>query len=127
MPRFVILEHRTPPGHPRSAHFDLMLEQDGVLRTWACDELPAAGQTTSAEQLPDHRLDYLELEGEISGGRGSVRRVAAGEYVLMQGTGSELRCRLSSKEVSGELTLARDPQAPQRWWVSLDTGDSPSA
>ena len=35
MPRYVILQHDTPPGYPRPLHWDLMLEQGRTLRTWA--------------------------------------------------------------------------------------------
>src|SRR4051794_23553598 len=64
MPRFVLLRHETPAGSERPTHFDLMLEHNGVLRTWALSGLPAAGEPLLAEQLPDHRLAYLDYEGE---------------------------------------------------------------
>jgi hypothetical protein len=69
-----------------------MLEADGVLWTWELRELPAtwaralgcetAGATDSvpATRLADHRLAYLDYEGPVSGGRGSVTRVACGEF-----------------------------------------------
>ena len=63
-----------------------MLEVGPALRTWALAEEPAIGKRVRAEPLPDHRLAYLDYEGEISGGRGSVRRVEWGEFrVLRQG------------------------------------------
>jgi hypothetical protein len=120
MPRFVILRHDMPLGSPRASHLDLMLEQDGVLRTWACDALPQADSPTLADPLPDHRLGYLTYEGEVSGDRGAVTRVAAGEYELLEDTSQLVRVRLSSEVITGELTMARgDSEQAHRWRVSL--------
>src|SRR5262249_5609576 len=68
MPRFVLLEHTW-----NGVHWDLMLERDGVLRTWAIDAPVVSGRDLPARSLGDHRLVYLDYEGEISGGRGRVR------------------------------------------------------
>src|SRR5687768_14660009 len=84
MPRYVILQHITPPEAERGTHYDLMLEQDGKLVTWAIPEPPRAGLRTSATKLSDHRLAYLDYEGPISGDRGEVRRVDVGEYEFSQ-------------------------------------------
>src|SRR5215472_14006343 len=73
MPRFVILEH----DHPE-LHWDLMLEAGAVLRTWRLATPPQPAQVVQAAASFDHRLDYLDYEGPISGGRGSVRRWDAG-------------------------------------------------
>jgi hypothetical protein len=88
MPRYVVLQHLMPPSSGRESHYDLMLERDGMLLTWAITELPQAGLRTAAKRLPDHRPAYLDYEGPVSGDRGEVRRVAAGEY----------RCRVVREE-----------------------------
>ncbi|MCG3183600.1 MAG: hypothetical protein ICCCNLDF_01705 [Planctomycetes bacterium] len=85
--RFVILEHSVNGG----VHFDLMLEVAGqeLLRTFQLARWPlAVGEACACVQLADHRRVYLEYEGEISGGRGTVRRVAAGSW----SGGYELAC-----------------------------------
>ncbi|MCS7306194.1 MAG: hypothetical protein NZ602_13945 [Thermoguttaceae bacterium] len=74
--RFVVLEHDSPRGR----HWDLMLEREGRLRTWALAEPPDTPGPIPAEALPEHRLAYLDYEGPISGGRGQVRRWDAGTY-----------------------------------------------
>ena len=56
-------------------HYDLMLEV-GVLRTWS--EPPVAGVELECRLLADHRLPYLDYEGPISGGRGTVTPWTAG-------------------------------------------------
>jgi hypothetical protein len=102
MGRFVVLEHDW-----NGVHWDLMLEVDGALRTWAIDETIAAGRDLPARALPDHRLHYLEYEGEISGGRGSVRRVDRGLYESRLWTPELIRVRLDGAQVSGEAVLLR--------------------
>lgn len=70
MPRFVILEHDYP-----ERHWDFMVESGEVLWTWRLPEPPAVGrEPMAAVRIADHRLAYLEYEGPISGGRGSVHR-----------------------------------------------------
>ena len=107
MPRFVILRHDMPAGSSRGSHFDLMLEQGEMLRTWALADLPLAGQAVAAEALPDHRLAYLDYQGEVAGSRGSVSRVEAGEYqVVLEAPGS-LEIQTIGTSLRGKLTLTR--------------------
>src|SRR5205807_4006979 len=100
MPRFVLLYHDCPPSYVRPSHWDLMLECGDALRTWALEELPhdwqaayarttardvncaslAAENAVVAIQLGDHRREYLHLEGPLSANRGTVIRVAEGNY-----------------------------------------------
>ncbi len=75
MPRFVILCHE----NHRGAHFDFMLESGDVLKTWALPQPPASGVEIECEALADHRLAYLDYEGPVSGGRGSVARWDRGD------------------------------------------------
>ena len=75
MPRFVLLEH----DHP-VLHWDLMLECGDALRTWRLERVPTVAATIPAEPLPDHRIAYLEYQGPVSGDRGVVKRVDAGEF-----------------------------------------------
>ncbi len=85
VPRFVVLHH-TPGSqsarHDAGAHFDWMFEIDGSLRTWATEPITDLDQATevAAIKLANHRLSYLRFEGEISGDRGTVRRVLAGTF-----------------------------------------------
>lgn len=75
MPRYVILEHDW-----NGIHLDLMLEQGEVLATWRLASLLSDG-IQMVDRLPDHRVAYLTYEGDVSGNRGTVRRVAEGRYV----------------------------------------------
>ncbi|MBL8849859.1 MAG: hypothetical protein JNG89_09250 [Planctomycetaceae bacterium] len=77
MSRYVILTH----DHP-FPHWDLMLESGDTLATWRLLDKPAPGRTCRAEQLPDHRVAYLDYEGPVSGGRGVVARWDHGVYEI---------------------------------------------
>jgi DNA ligase D-like protein (predicted 3'-phosphoesterase) len=58
-PAFVLHEHRKPQHH-----FDLRLEEDGVLRSWALPKgVPTSPrQDRLAVAVPDHGLDHLRYE-----------------------------------------------------------------
>ncbi|HEX7188091.1 MAG TPA: DNA polymerase ligase N-terminal domain-containing protein [Actinomycetes bacterium] len=58
-PRFVLHEHRKPQHH-----FDLRLEEDGVLRSWAVPRgLPDDSRRNRlAVLVDDHDLDHVDFE-----------------------------------------------------------------
>lgn len=70
---------------PDESHWDFMLEQSDRLLTWRLGTLPEYApqgpmQAIEARRIADHRPLYLDYEGEISGNRGSVRRVLGGRF-----------------------------------------------
>ncbi len=109
MPRFVILTH----DHP-FPHWDLMLERDGVLRTWRLLQEPAPEATVPAEPLPDHRRHYLDYEGPVGGGRGEVRRWDLGQYELCADA-TTLRVELHGQRLSGIATYCEGDGEGPRW------------
>jgi hypothetical protein len=117
MPRFAILRHEMPAHRSRPSHWDLMLEEGEVLTTWAIPAIPAAGSAVVAEQLPDHRRDYLEYEGPVSGDRGSVTRWDAGDFEWISRDANQLRIRVQGRQLKGELTLTRDRPDSHRWML----------
>jgi hypothetical protein len=119
MPRFVILEH----DHP-FLHWDLMLEVGGKLRTWRLSAAPAAGTQVSAEPLGDHRIAYLDYEGPVSGGRGSVVRWDSGSYELSTGTevGDHFLIRLHGLRLQARVELTRIDT--NQWSVRFEPVDA---
>lgn len=115
MPRYVILRHELPPESGRASHWDLMLEHQGSLRTWALAELPDSTHEIEALALPDHRVDYLEYEGPVSNNRGSVTRWDAGEYRATQESSDALELEFAGGKLAGSATLARKAGDDQRW------------
>lgn len=97
--RYVVLFHHQPHGVARryepdesdesvdargGDHYDWMFEADGQLATWATPKLilgDLPGEV-GAIRLPDHRIAYLQYEGDVSGNRGSVQRVEEGLFKL---------------------------------------------
>jgi len=116
MPRFVLLRHEMPADSGRATHWDLMLESDGALRTWALDEPLAVGAIVSATLLADHRIAYLDYEGPVSGNRGSVTRVDAGSYEPLVDEPNRVVIRIEGSKLIGraELILIGD-----RWEARL--------
>jgi hypothetical protein len=135
MPRFVLLYHDCPPNYERPSHWDFMLEAGDVLRTWALEQLPrkwqvaqsrtasvdpncptvALGNSVSALHLSDHRRDYLELEGPLSGDRGTVIRVVSGTYRSEHETPGDWRVVLASDVLATSVRLSRSAAEDECW------------
>ncbi|MFV2069221.1 MAG: DNA polymerase ligase N-terminal domain-containing protein [Pirellulales bacterium] len=109
MPRFVILHHDCPDDRPRPTHWDLLLEADGQLLAWALEEPPDRSEEIVADRLPDHRLEYLDYEGPVSGGRGNVSRWDHGVYTVVEQRTDLLAVDLVGEKLHGRVTLVRDP------------------
>jgi hypothetical protein len=114
MPRFVVLEHDSPHGR----HWDFMLEVGQSLATWALAQPPDAPAPIAAKSLPDHRLAYLDYEGPISGGRGSVARWDQGIYQFESQGQDQIQVSLNGQRLIGAAVLRRLPGQPA-WQFSF--------
>jgi hypothetical protein len=102
--RFVVLHHTKIPD----PHFDLMLEMspDSPLSTWRLPHWPP-NPDDLAIAITDHRREYLQFEGEISGDRGHVKRIAIGSYRLLSRENDVIQIEL---EEGTRMSLPRIPK-----------------
>ena len=107
MPLFVIHEH-----HASRLHWDLRLEMDGVLRSWAVPKEPSSDPSVKrlAVAVDDHDLSYADFEGEIAEGNygaGLVKIYDSGKYELVERTESKIIFDLKGKKMRGAYCLIR--------------------
>ena len=103
--RFVIQEH-----HARSMHWDLRLEHDGVLLSWAVPRgiPPDPKRNNLAVHTEDHPLEYLEFEGDIPRGEyggGSMRIWDRGRYEAHKMNDHEVIVTLHGDRARGRYAL----------------------
>lgn len=111
MPRFAILCHDSPRGR----HWDFLVEAGDVLKTWALAEWPQSDVELTCEALPDHRLAYLDYEGEISGGRGTVARCDGGTCQTRSDDAGRLLVEICGARLSGLVLLEPIADQPGQW------------
>jgi len=102
---FVVHEH-----HATSLHWDLRLERDGVLVSWAVPKgLPPDPKVNHlAVHVDDHALEYASFEGTIGGaeyGAGAVTIWDHGTYETQKWTEREVMVVLHGERTEGRFVL----------------------
>lgn len=123
--RFVIQKHDA--SH---LHYDLRLELDGVLKSWACPKClptPHYGKKL-AVQVEDHPLEYIDFAGAIPEGEygaGKVEIWDRGTYGTFRDPVAALNkgvltVSLEGEKVRGEFTLVHMKGKGRNWLVLLN-------
>lgn len=114
--RFVVQEH-----HASHLHWDLRLEMDGVLKSWAVPKGPPEqpGIRRLAVQTEDHPVNYIDFEGEIPEGEygaGQVKIWDHGTYDLVDRKPDKYVVDLHGERLQGGYAVVhtRDDQ-----WILL--------
>jgi bifunctional non-homologous end joining protein LigD len=117
MPKFVVHEH-----HATHLHFDLRLEMEGVLKSWAVPKGPSMSPKDKrlAIMVDDHALEYGSYEGIIpegSYGAGAVLIWDSGDFELLRGNVREgrLEILLKGKKLKGTFAMARMSGKEKEW------------
>lgn len=119
---FVVHRH-----HASHLHYDLRLEQEGVLKSWAVPKglPPLPGIKRLAVQTEDHPMEYLTFDGKIPKGQygaGEMWIYALGKYQITKEKKDGFYFRLTSKEVTGEYRIYKIQRAKE--WL-LERVDRP--
>jgi bifunctional non-homologous end joining protein LigD len=120
--RFVVQRHRAT-----RLHYDVRLEIDGVLVSWAVPRGPTLdpGQRRMAIHVEDHPIEYLDFEGVIP-----ARQYGAGDVIVWDwGTfepepetpdpaaairDGELKLRFIGEKLAGRFTIVRTSGRPRK-------------
>ena len=107
MPRFVVHKHAA-----RRLHYDLRLELDGVLKSWAVPKGPpeVSGVKRLGIAVDDHLLDYIGFEGTIPEGEygaGKVEIWDKGTFDLTNRTETLIALVFHGDRLNGDYALIR--------------------
>ncbi|MFQ5504290.1 MAG: non-homologous end-joining DNA ligase [Planctomycetota bacterium] len=118
--RSVFVVHR---HEARSLHYDLRLEMEGVLESWAVPKGFSwlAGEKRLAVRTEDHPVEYEDFEGVIPRGQygaGTMKIWDRGTYELLAGTSldaGELKLALRGRRLRGEWHLVKTRGRKDHW------------
>jgi len=93
-------------------HYDLRLEMDGVLKSWAVPKIPPteSGVKRLAVEVEDHPVEYANFEGTIPEGQygaGTVEIWDKGQYILKERDEDKLVFEIKDAKLRGEYCLVR--------------------
>src|SRR4051812_9323488 len=113
--RFVVQEH-----HARSLHWDLRLERDGALASWAVPKgiPPDPRKNHLAVRTEDHPIEYLDFHGEIPAGEYGAGTMAiwdSGTYDTHKWRDKEVMVPFHGERLQGRYVLFRTDE--KNWMI----------
>lgn len=114
---YVIQEHQA--SH---LHWDLRLEFDGVLKSWAIPKEPPTreGEKRLAVETENHPIDYAGFEGVIPEGQygaGKVEIWDKGTFTAIEHSEDKILFEVKGKKLSGQYYLVRFPKTGPKNWL----------
>ncbi len=115
--RFVVHEH-----HARRLHWDLRLEHNGTLMSWAVPNgIPQdPRENRKAIHVEDHPLSYIDFEGEIPEGNYGAGRVLVwdrGHYDCEKREDGKLVVVFHGRRLRGRYALFRAGEEERDWMI----------
>src|ERR687886_2238333 len=115
--RFVIQEH-----HATRLHWDLRLEHEGVLASWAIPNgIPQdPKENRKAVHTEDHPIEYIDFEGDIPKGEygaGTMKVWDTGTYDCHKFREDEVMVTFHGERLSGRYVLFRAGAEPKDWMI----------
>ena len=112
---YVIQEH-----HASHLHYDLRLEHEGVLKSWAIPKEPPSkpGIKRLAIAVDDHEIGYEKFEGEIpkgSYGAGTVKIWDRGSYTAEKFDKDHVIIDIKGKKLKGVYYLVKLKGQEKNW------------
>ncbi len=112
---FVVQEH-----HASSLHWDLRLEREGVLKSWAVPKGPpeAKGVRRLAVQTEDHPTEYASFEGTIPEGEyggGNISMWDRGLYETEKWREGEIIVHLRGERLEGRYCMIGFRDQQRNW------------
>jgi DNA ligase D-like protein (predicted 3'-phosphoesterase) len=134
-PRFSVQKHRS-----KRLHYDLRLEVEGVLKSWAVPKGPSVDSREKRLAVPteDHPLDYIDFEGRIPEGEYGAGSVIVWDIGTYENTtnadGKQVPMTealekghatifLSGKKLSGGFALTRTGKGKNERWILVKMKD----
>ncbi len=118
---FVVHEH-----HASHLHWDLRLEMNRVLKSWAVPKEPPTEKEIKrlAIQVEDHPLSYANFEGEIPEGNygaGKVKIWDDGTYELISKDDKKIEIEFHGKKLKGKYVLLKTHYGskPEKSWLFM--------
>ena len=112
---YVIQKHQA-----RQLHYDLRLEKDGVLKSWAVPKEPPLkkGIKRLAVQVEDHPVEYASFEGTIPEGEygaGTVEIWDKGSYETEKWMEKEIIVEIKGEKLIGRYCLIKFKKEKNNW------------
>ena len=127
--RFVVQQH-----HATRLHWDLRLEHDGALASWAIPNgiPPDPAENRLAVRTEDHPLEYLEFEGDIPKGEygaGTMRIWDRGTFDVHKWEERKVEVTFHGERLKGRYGLfpiGRDGDTKDDWMIHrMDPAEDP--